>query len=440
MLDPKKLRDNPEAVAAALAKRNFVFDLEKFQVLEEKRKAAQMETQELQTERNEKSKKIGQLKGAIKKAEAASDASEVAKLEENLQLLFKDIGGLGEQLKSAEKQLDQILQDLQTFQLSLPNILHDSVPEGSDENNNQLVREWGAQPTFDFTPKEHTELGEALRGIDFDAAAKLSGSRFVVLRGGIARLHRALAQFMLELHTKEHGYQEMYVPYLVHDQALYGTGQLPKFREDQFGIAGDWELTLIPTAEVALTNIARDQVIEADQLPIKWVAQTPCFRSEAGSYGKDTKGMIRQHQFEKVEMVQLVKPEDSYQALEALVGHAEAVLQQLELPYRVMTLCSGDVGFSAAKTYDLEVWLPGQNAYREISSCSNCEDFQTRRMLARWRSPSVKKPELLHSLNGSGLAVGRTLVAVLENYQQADGSIRIPTVLQPYFAGATVLA
>ncbi len=320
----------------------------------------------------------------------------------------------------------------------IPNVLHESVPEGDSEDDNVEVRKWGEIPTYDFQPKDHIALGESLGLLDFEAAAKLSGSRFVVIHGALARLQRALAQFMLDLHTEEHGYREVYVPYLVHSKILYGTGQLPKFKEDQFIVEGDWDLTLIPTAEVPMVNLARDSITDESDLPLKYVAQTPCFRSEAGSYGKDVKGMIRQHQFQKVEMVQLVKPEDSYDALEDIVTHAEKVLQRLEIPYRVTLLCSGDVGFSAAKTYDLETWMPGQDQYREISSCSNCETFQARRMKARYR-PKSGKAELLHTLNGSGLAVGRTLIAVMENYQDKDGNIKVPNALQPYMGGVALI-
>ncbi len=416
MLDPKLLRQNPEALAAQLARRGFRLDIHFLTELENRRRNHQIKAQELQTQRNQISKAIGQAKAKGESVEA----------------LLAKVTHLGEELSAAEHDLEQIQQELQEFQLQLPNILDNSVPEGKDEQANVEVRRWGTPTKFNFPIQDHVALGEALAGIDFESAAKLSGSRFSVLRGPIARLHRALAQFMLDLHVTQHGYQETYVPYLVQSQALYGTGQLPKFKEDFFYISGDKDLCLIPTAEVPLTNLARDHIFNAGELPVKLVAQTPCFRSEAGSYGKDTRGMIRQHQFEKVELVQLVKPADSFAALEELTGNAERVLQQLEIPYRVMLLCSGDTGFCAAKTYDIEVWLPGQNCYREISSCSNCTDFQARRLQARWRPTPNDKPELLHTLNGSGLAVGRTLIAVLENYQDEHGNIRVPAVLQKY--------
>jgi seryl-tRNA synthetase len=416
MLDPKLLRQNPDALAAQLARRGFKLDIGLLNQLETKRREFQLKTQELQTERNQISKAIGQAKAK------GQDTSE----------LMQKVAHLGGQLTEAERELEAAQQALEEFQLQIPNLLDASVPEGRDEHANVEVRRWGEVPTFDFPVQDHVALGEALGGIDFESAAALSGSRFTVLRGPIARLHRALAQFMLDLHINRHGYQEIYVPYLVHTQSLQGTGQLPKFKEDFFYITGEKNLCLIPTAEVPLTNLARDHIFSAAQLPIKMVAQTPCFRSEAGSYGKDTRGMIRQHQFEKVELVQLVKPEDSFKALEELTRHAETVLQELKIPYRVMLLCSGDTGNGSAKTYDIEVWLPGQNCYREISSCSNCTDYQSRRLQARWRATQSDKPELIHTLNGSALAVGRTLVAVLENYQNRDGSVRIPEVLQDY--------
>lgn len=419
MLDPKLLREQPEALAKKLRRRGFALDIATYTELEEKRRIIQTKTQQLQALRNKTSKQIG-----LKKSQG-----------EDITPLLAEVADLGNELKKDEEAFAEIQNKLLDFQLQIPNILHDSVPDGATENDNVIVRQWGEPVSFSFPAKDHVDLGVALGGIDFDRAAKLSGSRFVVLRRQLAKLQRALAQFMLDLHTEQHGYEEVYVPYLVHSTNLFGTGQLPKFKDDQFIVAGDWDLTLIPTAEVALANLAREEIISAEKLPLKFVAHTPCFRSEAGSYGKDTRGMIRQHQFEKVELVQLVKPENSYDALEELTQHAEKVLQLLELPYRVMALCSGDIGFSAAKTYDLEVWLPGQQAYREISSCSNCEAFQARRMKARWKVAGKGKPELLHTLNGSGLAVGRTLVAILENYQQEDGSILIPAVLQPYLGG-----
>lgn len=421
MLDPKLLRQNLNEVAQKLRRRGFEFDKNFFLELEEKRKAYQTATQSLKTQRNQLSKMIGMAKSKG----------------EDVSLLMADVSKLGEQLNRHESLLETIQRELLDFQLSLPNLPNDSIPDGKSENDNREIRKWGEIPYFDFSLKDHISLGEGQ--VDFEAAAKLSGARFVVLRGGLARMQRALAQFMLDLHIEDHGYQEMYVPYLVHEECLYGTGQLPKFREDQFKVSGEWDFFLIPTAEVPLVNLARDEVFESNQLPKKWVAQTPCFRSEAGSYGKDVRGMIRQHQFQKVELVQLVKPESSYKALEELTGQAERVLQLLNLPYRVVELCTGDLGFSAAKTYDLEVWLPVQKRYREISSCSNCEAFQARRIQARWRNPETRKPELLHTLNGSGLAVGRTLIAIMENYQQVDGRIRVPEVLKPYMGGIDYL-
>ena len=419
MLDPKLLRSDPEKVAAALARRGFELDLAAFRTLEEKRKALQVRTQELQNLRNTRSKAIG-------KAKAAG---------EDIQPLLDEVASIGDELKAEEEALRLVQEELRQFMLHLPNLPHESVPDGADEEDNREERRWGEIPEFDFEPKDHVDLGEALGGLDFEAAAKLTGARFTVMHGDIARLHRALAQFMLDLHTREHGYRETYVPYVVNDASLYGTGQLPKFAEDLFRLEEERPWYLIPTAEVPLTNLLRDRILPAEAVPFRVVAHTPCFRSEAGAYGKDTRGMIRQHQFDKVELVQAVRAEDSFAALEALTGHAEKVLQLLELPYRVVTLCTGDLGFSATKTYDLEVWLPGQGRYREISSCSNFVDFQARRMQARWRNPETGKPELLHTINGSGLAVGRTLVAVMENCQEADGSIRIPEALRPYMGG-----
>ncbi len=416
MLDPKLLRQNPTKLAAELARRGYFLDVDLFMELENKRRDIQLKTQELQSQRNQISKAVGQAK---------------AKGEDATHLLNK-VAHINVELQDYENKLTEAQQNLQEFQLQLPNLLDSSVPEGKSEVENVEVLQWGKLPKFNFPIQDHITLGEGLGGIDFESAAKLSGSRFVVLHGQLARLHRALGQFMLDLHTRQHGYQEVYVPYLVQQQALYGTGQLPKFKEDFFYVSGDKNLCLIPTAEVPLTNLARDVIYNADQLPLKLVAQTPCFRSEAGSYGKDTRGMIRQHQFEKVELVQLVKPADSMTALEELTGHAQRVLQELQIPYRVMLLCAGDTGNGAAKTYDIEVWLPGQNCYREISSCSNCTDFQARRLQARWRPHPNEKPELLHTLNGSGLAIGRTLIAVMENYQDSEGNIRVPEVLQNY--------
>jgi len=422
MLDPKLLRTELETVAAKLARRGYELDVARVQSLEERRKALQVETQELQNERNTKSKSIG-------KAKAAG---------EDIQPLLDEVSSLGDKLKVANDLLGEVQEELRQIALGMPNLPHESVPDGKDEEDNREERSWGEIPQFAFEPKDHVDVGEGLGSLDFDAAAKLTGSRFVVMSGAMARLHRALTQFMLDTHTGEHGYTEAYVPYLVNADSLYGTGQLPKFEEDLFKLEGT-DFYLIPTAEVPVTNLVRDLIVDAEQMPCRFVAHTPCFRSEAGAYGRDTRGMIRQHQFDKVELVQAVRPEDSFAALEELTGHAEAILQKLGLPYRVVTLCTGDIGFSSTKTYDLEVWLPGQGKYREISSCSNFVDFQARRLQARWRNPETGKPELLHTLNGSGLAVGRTLVAVLENYQQADGSVRVPEVLKPYMGGVNVI-
>ncbi len=422
MLDPKLLRSDLENVAAQLARRGYELDVAAVQALEDQRKALQVQTQDLQNERNTKSKSIG-------KAKAAG---------EDIQPLLDEVASLGDQLKSANDALGDVQDALREIALGMPNLPHESVPDGKDEDDNREERTWGKIPQFDFEPKDHVDIGEALGGLDFDTAAKLTGSRFVVMSGHMARLHRALTQFMLDTHTTDHGYTEAYVPYMVNADSLFGTGQLPKFAEDLFKLEGT-DYYLIPTAEVPVTNLVRDQIIDADYMPCKWVAHTPCFRSEAGAYGRDTRGMIRQHQFDKVELVQAVRAEDSFAALEELTGHAEVILQKLELPYRVVTLCTGDIGFSSTKTYDLEVWLPGQGKYREISSCSNFVDFQARRLQARWRNPETGKPELVHTINGSGLAVGRTLVAVLENYQQADGSVRVPEVLKSYMGGMEVL-
>jgi seryl-tRNA synthetase len=421
MLDPRKLRNELSDVANNLARRGFAFDIALFERLEADRKRSQVAADALRQQRNERSKAIGKVKAA---------GQDVAPL-------IAEVGQLGDALDAATTDLESVKNQWDELVQSLPNLLHDSVPEGCDEQANQEVRRHGDPPVFDFQPRDHVELGDALEQLDFDAAAKVTGSRFAVMRGDLAHLHRALIQFMLDLHTGEHGYTEVYVPYLVNDDSLFGTGQLPKFAADLFAVEGEQRLRLIPTSEVPLTNLLRDTISDAEVLPIKMTAHTPCFRSEAGSYGKDTRGMIRQHQFEKVELVHIARPDQSYEALEELTGHAEEVLRRLGLPYRVVTLCGGDTGFSAAKTYDLEVWLPGQNRYREISSCSNCEDFQARRMQARWRNPQSGKPELVHTLNGSGVAAGRALVAVIENYQQADGSIAIPPVLQRYMNGAT---
>ncbi|WP_416399014.1 serine--tRNA ligase [Allohahella sp. A8] len=425
MLDPKLLRQDIDSVAGALAKKNFKLDVDRFQALEAERKTLQVDTEQLQSERNATSKQIGQAKA---KGEDTS-------------AIMAAVAGLGERLDEKKKALTVLQEELDAMLAGIPNLPDDSVPEGRDESDNQEVLRWGELPQFDFEPREHHVLaGEnaALHGqMDFAAAAALSGSRFVVLRADIARLHRALAQFMLNTQVDKHGYQEVIVPLLVHEAALMGTGQLPKFADDLFRIPGDRDFYLIPTAEVPLTNLVSQQIVDADALPLKFVAHSNCFRSEAGAYGRDVSGMIRQHQFEKVELVQITRPEDSDAALEAMTGHAEAILRALALPYRKVLLCGGDIGFSAAKTYDLEVWLPGQNAYREISSVSNTRDFQARRMQARWRAQAGAKPELVHTLNGSGLAVGRTLIAVMENYQEADGSIRIPEVLRPWFGERT---
>ncbi len=419
MLDPKLLRTDIESTAKKLARRGFALDIATLANLEEKRKRVQVLTQQFQAERNAKSRAIGMAKG---KGEDTST-------------LMKEVADIGAALKQAETELEQIQNELTGIALSIPNIPHESVPDGKNENDNAEIRRWGEPRKFDFQPKDHTDLGETLGLMDFEAAAKISGARFVVMYSELARMHRALIQFMLDLHSREHGYIETYVPYLVNAESLRGTGQLPKFEAELFALKGEHNYYLIPTAEVPVTNIVRDQILEAGTMPRKFVCHTPCFRSEAGSYGKDTKGMIRQHQFEKVELVQIVRPVDSYRLHEELTGHAEEVLKRLELPYRVVVLCTGDMGFSATKTYDLEVWLPGQQKYREISSCSNFGDFQARRIQARWRNPEPGKPELVHTLNGSGLAVGRTLVAIMENYQEADGSIRIPVALKPYLHG-----
>jgi seryl-tRNA synthetase len=392
--------------------------------LESRRKAAQMTTQELQSERNARSKAIGKAKTSG----------------EDIQPILDEVSDLGDKLKAAEQRLNEVQGELSALLMSIPNIPHGSVPDGANEDDNVEIRRWGEPREFDFEPRDHVDLGVDNGGMDFDAAVKITGSRFVTMNGSIARLHRALIQFMLDLHSSEHGYTEVYVPYIVNAESLRGTGQLPKFEEDLFALANEeHSYYLIPTAEVPVTNLVRDSILEADDLPLKRVCHTPCFRSEAGSYGKDTRGMIRQHQFEKVELVQVVKPDESMTALDELTGHAERVLQLLELPYRVVNLCAGDIGFAAQKTLDLEVWLPGQGKYREISSCSVFGDFQARRLKARWRNPDSKRPELVHTVNGSGLAIGRTLVAVLENYQNADGTISIPTALDSYMGGITTL-
>lgn len=421
MLDPKLLRSDLSAVAQNLEKRGFSLDTERFEKLENSRRQLQISTQELQNERNSKSKAIGQAKAKG----------------EDIQPLLDSVADLGDKLKSAEKELADLQGDLDDMLSGVPNMLHDSVPVGRDEAENVEVRQWGKPREFDFEVKDHVDLCATSGGMDFETGAKLTGSRFVVMRNEIARLHRALAQFMLDIHTEEHGYTEINVPLVVNSDTLRGTGQLPKFEEDLFKLSIDAGYYMIPTAEVPVTNTVRSDIVEDVDMPLMYTCHSACFRSEAGSYGKDTRGLIRQHQFEKVEMVQLVRPNDSMEALENLTAHAEKILQMLELPYRVVVLCSGDVGFSALKTYDIEVWVPAQDTYREISSCSNCGDFQARRMQARWRNPETGKPELLHTLNGSGLAVGRTLVALLENFQQEDGSVLIPEALQPYMNGKT---
>lgn len=419
MLDPQLLRTEAESVAERLTVKKYILDVDQLRSLEEQRKGLQSGLQDLQAERNRSAKEVGQRKAA---GEDVSD-------------LIEQTSGLSGKISAIENDLEGVRSALDELMHGIPNIPHESVPVGDSDTDNEEVRRWGDPTAFAFEPADHVSLGSGLGMMDFELAAKITGSRFVVMSGAIARLHRALVQFMLDLHTTEHGYQETYVPYLVNANSLFGTGQLPKFAEDQFVTSGDPSYFLIPTAEVPVTNIYAREIVSEEELPIRHVCHTPCFRSEAGSYGKDTRGMIRQHQFEKVELVQLVRPEHSWDALEELTGHAETVLQRLELPYRVVTLCGGDLGFSSAKTYDLEVWLPGQNQYREISSCSNFESFQARRMQARWRNSSTSKPELLHTLNGSGLAIGRTLVALMENFQDANGSISVPDALRDYMGG-----
>ncbi|HEC27755.1 MAG TPA: serine--tRNA ligase [Gammaproteobacteria bacterium] len=418
MLDPQLLRNNLDGVAEKLAIKGFQLEKEQFLELESKRKTLQVQVETLRGNRNAESRKIG-------KARASG---------EDIQPLLEAVANLGTELKAAELLLVSIQERLNELLAGIPNIPHESVPQGKDESDNVELRLWGEPRQFSFEPQDHVGLG-AFKGMDFETAAKITGSRYVVMQGEIAAMHRALTQFMMDTHTRQNGYTETYVPYIVNAESLWGTGQLPKFEEDLFKLKTEHDSYLIPTAEVPLTNILRDEIINADQLPFKRVALTPCFRSEAGSYGRDTRGMIRQHQFEKVELVQAIRAEDSWQALDELTSHAEGILQALDLPYRVVNLCGGDLGFGAAKTFDLEVWLPGQQAYREISSCSNFESFQARRMQARWRNPETRKPELLHTVNGSGLAVGRTLVAVMENYQRVDGSIVVPEVLRSYMGG-----
>ena len=419
MIDPKQLRNEPEAVALNLARRGYLLDVAALRALEEKRKPVQVEVDRLRAERNANAKAVGMAKGRGEDAGALIARGEA---------LTAELGG-------AEGRLAAVQAELEAWQLGLPNLLHDSVPDGREESANVEVRRWGEPRRLGFKARDHVEIGERLGGLDFEAAARISGARFVVMRGAVARLHRALAQFMLDLHTREHGYTEVHVPYLVRPEALVGTSQLPKFEQDLFAVRGEQSLFLIPTAEVPVTNLVREQIVAAEALPLKFVAHTPCFRSEAGAAGRDTRGMIRNHQFDKVELVQIVRPADSYAALEELTGHAETVLRRLEIPYRSIVLCAGDTGFGSAKTYDLEAWLPSQERYREISSCSNFEAFQARRLQARWRNPQDKKPEHVHTLNGSGLAVGRTLVALLENYQNEDGSVDVPQALRPWLGG-----
>jgi seryl-tRNA synthetase len=423
MLDPKALRNDPSDIAARLHRRGYTFDAARYTALENQRRDVQIRTQELQNERKTRSKAIGQAKARG----------------EDIQPLLDEVSELGDQVDALESELASIQSQLREWQLDMPNLPHDSVPDGADEDANVEIRRWGEAPAFDFEPRDHVDLGSGLGGLDFETATRVAAARFVVMQGSVARLHRALTQFMLDLQTQEHGYQEVYVPYLVSEKALIGTGQLPKFGEDLFAVNEDSALYLIPTAEVPVANLVRERLLEAEDLPQAYVSHTPCFRAEAGAHGKDTRGMIRQHQFDKVELVQVVRPERSYEALESLTGHAEIPLKRLNLPYRVVALSAGDMGFAAAKTYDIEVWLPGQACYREISSCSNTEAFQARRMQARWRNPETGQTEPVHTLNGSGLAVGRCLVAVLENYQEADGHVRIPEALRPYMGGSVYL-
>lgn len=422
MLDPQLLRNDIDNIAQALKTKGYELDVEAYKSIEAERKALQVESEELQAKRNARSKEIGKTK-----AQGG-----------DVQALMQEVASFADQLKQAQAKLDEVKEAMLGLTRGIPNVPHQSVPMGASEEDNLEVLRWGDPKAYDFDVKDHVDLGEDLGGLDFETATKITGSRFVVMKGALARMNRALIQYMLDTHTQEHGYTEVYVPYLVNQDSLIGTGQLPKFEEDQFKTQSEDGLYLIPTAEVPVTNIVRDSILTEDELPLKMVAHTPCFRREAGSYGRDTRGMIRQHQFEKIELVQIVQPENSYDVLEQLTGHAEAILQGLELPYRKVVLCGGDLGFSAAKTYDLEVWLPGQDAYREISSCSNFESFQARRMMARYRVQS-KKTELVHTINGSGLAVGRTLLAILENYQQADGSVVVPEVLRPYMNNLSVI-
>ncbi len=423
MLEQRYFRDDIKLAADLLKKRGYTLDTARINKLESTRKSIQVETQDLQSQRNKKSKLIGQEKSK------GNNATE----------LLAEVSSLGQALKEKETQLSDILNQLRTLSLNVPNIPHDSVPAGKDENDNQEIKKWGQPKKYSFDVLDHVDIGAQLGMLDFEVAAKIAGSRFSHMSGQLARLHRVLTQFMLDTHTSEHGYKEVYVPYIVNEKSLEGTGQLPKFEQDLFKLNTEQEYYLIPTAEVPVTNLVRDTILNGHEVPLKFTAHTPCFRSEAGSYGKDTRGMIRQHQFEKVELVQIVEPGKSYDALEELTGHAETILQKLELPYRVVSLCTGDLGFSAAKTYDLEAWLPAQKTYREISSCSNFESFQARRLQARWRPTEKGKPELVHTVNGSGLAVGRALVAIMENYQQESGAVAIPTILQPYMGGQKLI-
>ena len=423
MLDNRFIRKNIDEIAAHLKRRGYILDVNTLIALEDERKQWQVKMEELQAERNAQAKAVAQAK----------------QRGEDIEPLLKQTQAFSDALQEAKTSYESLSERLNQVLATIPNIPHESVPDGIDEKDNVVVRHWGEPRAFDFEIKDHVDLGVAQHWLDFEMAAKISGARFVVMYGKIARLHRALTQFMLDVHTKEHGYQEVYVPYLVNQTSLFGTTQLPKFKEDLFHIEGDQKLSLISTAEISVTNMVRDEILSPEQLPLKFVCHTPCFRSEAGSYGKDTKGMIRQHQFEKVEMVQIVLPEDSHRAHEELTQHAETILQKLELPYRVVNLCAGDLGFASVKTYDLEVWIPSQKCYREISSCSNFEDFQARRLQARYRHPEMKKTELVHTLNGSGLAVGRTLVAIMENYQTKEGAIRVPKLLQPYLDGLKII-
>jgi seryl-tRNA synthetase len=423
MLDPQKLRTDIDAIAAALETRGYALDVGAYNGLEAQRKELQQRLQDLQNRRNRSAKSIGQAKSRG----------------EDIQPLLEEVGKLGEELGAVEVAFKEVRDRQYEWHLDMPNLAAGDVPVGEDETANREIRRWGAIRQFDFEPRDHVEIGQMNGMLDAESAAKLAGARFTVLRAGLSRLHRALAQFMLDVQTAEHGYMEVYLPYLVNAETMLGTGQLPKFGEDAFATTDDPPRYLVPTAEVPMTNLAAGRIFDAEELPVRMTSQTPCFRREAGSHGKDTRGMIRQHQFEKVELVQIVRPESSFEALDELTGHAETILQKLELPYRTVVLSTGDMGFAACKTHDIEVWLPGQGAYREISSCSNCSDFQARRMQARWRNPATGKPELVHTLNGSGLAVGRTLIAVMENYQQGDGSIRIPAPLRSYMGGADVI-